>query len=280
MSSYSSVRPSPIAGSWYPSDPALLKREIEGYIKHAAVPSLPGEVMGLIAPHAGYYYSGKTAGYAYSCIQGSSYDLCAVFSPMHDYYPYNFLTSTHDAYATPFGQIGVAQDLVALCSEKVQQQTGELLQHVSNDREHSLEIQLPFLQMALESPFLLLPIMVRTLDPKMLKKAAGAIAEVLQGKNVLLVASTDLSHFYIEKTAKNYDSEMLQQISSFSPAGVLEAEQMGRGFACGAGAVALVLWVCQLLGAKAVTVLNHSTSADASGDSSRVVGYGSAAVTR
>ncbi len=280
MNSFSFVRPSPIAGSWYPANPSALGEEIDDYIEQAEIPALSGEVVGLISPHAGYFYSGSTAGYAYRCVRGKSFDLCAVFSPMHDYYPDNFITSAHDAYVTPLGQVGIDHKLVALCSEALQQGTGETLRKVANDREHSLEIQLPFLQRALASPFSLLPIMVRTHKPGLLKQAAIFFAEALKGKNVLLVASTDLSHFYNEKTANRLDLEMLQQIADFSAEGVLKAEQSGQGFACGAGAIALVLWMCQLLGAKAVTVLNHSTSADASGDSSRVVGYGAAAVTR
>ena len=172
MNTFTSIRPSPIAGSWYPSDPALLDREIEGFLKHAAVPSLSGEVVGLIAPHAGYFYSGSTAGYAYRCIEGKTYDLCAVFSPLHDYLPYKLLTSAHEAYVTPFGQVRVDQELVAICSDQIQKLTGETLQHVANDREHSLEIQLPFLQKALDAPFALLPIMVRTHEPDLLKEAA------------------------------------------------------------------------------------------------------------
>lgn len=280
MSPYSPVRPSPIAGSWYPANPAALEREVSGYIKHAAIPSLPGEVLGLIAPHAGYFYSGATAGYAYRCVEDMSFDLCAVFSPLHDYYPYDLITSAHEFYATPFGMIKIDQDIVSICSKNLQQMTGIPLQHIANDREHSLEIQLPFLQTALNSPFSLFPIMVRTHEPGLLQSAAQAFANVLKDKKVLLIASTDLSHFYDQKTANAYDAVMLQHIASFSPQGVLEAERTGKGFACGAGAVALMLWTCQALGGKIVTLLNHSTSADASGDTGRVVGYGAAAVTR
>lgn len=280
MNPYSPVRPSPIAGSWYPANPAALEREISAYINHAAVPALPGQVLGLIAPHAGYFYSGATAGYAYRCVEGMRFDLCAVFSPLHDYYPYDFLTSAHESYATPFGLVKIDHDSVSQCSQNLQQITGVTLQHIANDREHSLEIQLPFLQTALSSPFSLLPVMVRTHEPGLLKKAAEVFGDILKDKNVLLVASTDLSHFYDRKTADAYDAVMLQHITSFSPQGVLEAERTGKGFACGAGAVALMLWTCQALGGTSVTLLHHSTSADASGDTSRVVGYGAAAVTR
>lgn len=274
------VRRSPIAGAWYPSNPEVLRSEIDGYIDSAPQQSLPGELVGLIAPHAGYFYSGATAGHAYRCVKGMSFETCAVFSPLHDYMPNDFLTTAHEAYETPLGQIPVEFSLVEACSKNIELSTGNTLHHISNDREHSLEIQLPFLQQALSTPFSLLPIMVRTHDPVLLEAAARACAEVLRGKNILFVASTDLSHFYNEKEANSLDSAMLKHMIEFSPEGVLKAERCGEGFACGAGAVALMLWITHFLGATKVTLLHHSTSADASGDTSRVVGYAALAVTR
>jgi len=137
------VRRSPIAGAWYPSNPDVLRSEIDGYLNSARVKSLPGEVIGLIAPHAGYFYSGATAGYAYRCVRGMSFDTCAVFSPLHDYMPNDFLTTAHEAYATPLGQIPVEHSLVDACAHSIESSIGITLHHISNDREHSLEIQLP-----------------------------------------------------------------------------------------------------------------------------------------
>lgn len=279
MNPYPPIRRSPIAGAWYPANPDVLRSEINGYIDSASEHALPGEVTGLIAPHAGYFYSGATAGHAYRCIRGKTYDVCAIFSPLHEYMPNKLLTSAHQAYATPLGEVMVDQELVEQCSVLIKETTGESLQHIANDREHSLEIQLPFLQVALSAPFKLLPVMVRSHDPALLEAAAAAIAQVLKGRKVLLVASTDLSHFFTQGEAIQLDTSMLQQITTFSPEGVLKAERCGEGFACGAGAVALMLWTSKLLGASKVTLLHHSTSADASGDSSRVVGYGALAVT-
>jgi AmmeMemoRadiSam system protein B len=105
-----------------------------------------------------------------------------------------------------------------------------------------------------------------------------ALAETLRGKNHLLVASTDLSHFYDQETARKLDSEMLRRIESFSPEGVLEAERTGKGFACGRAAVAAVLWASRELGADTVRILNYATSGDVTGDYSGVVGYGAAAI--
>lgn len=280
MNTVTPVRPSPIAGSWYPSDPAVLASEIQAYIDQADPPTVTGEVLGLIAPHAGYFYSGATAGHAYRSVSAKSFDHCVIFSPLHDYLPYDLITSAHSAYGTPLGQIMVDHELITAISEKIQKRTGLSLQHIANDREHSLEIQLPFLQQVLVSPFTLVPIMVRTHDSGLLKNTAQAIAEGLEGLKVLLVASTDLSHFYSEKDANDLDAQMLKQMTNFSPEGVLKTEGCGEGYACGAGAVALMLWTAEFMGATKATLLHYSTSAAASGDSTRVVGYGALAITR
>ena len=122
--------------------------------------------------------------------------------------------------------------------------------------------------------------MVRAQDPHTAEELGKALASVLNDKNYVLVASTDLSHFYDQKTANRLDNEMLRQIEAFSPEGVFEAERTGKGFACGHAAVAAVLWASRELGADTVKILNYATSGDVTGDYSGVVGYGAAAVLK
>jgi len=278
--SFSAVRPSPIAGSWYPGNATVLRSEVSRYLDSARLPALPGPVLGVISPHAGYHYSGPTAGYAYRAVQGQSYDLVVVASPLHDYLPYPFLTSAHQSYATPLGEIEVETDLLQQLNEKLQKRSGEHLTAIANDHEHSLEIQLPFLQTALSQPFRLLPLMVREQNPAALQEMGEVLAETVAGQHLLLVASTDLSHFYPEEEANPLDATMMAQFAAFSPQGVLQAEASNTGFACGSGAVAVILWAAKALGGKQVTLLHHSTSGETSGDHERVVGYGAAAITQ
>ncbi len=273
------IRPSPIAGSWYPGAPDRLRQAIQVYLDQAETAVLPGQVAGLITPHAGYLYSGATAGAAFKCVQDLAFDLCAVFSPLHDYLDYPLLTSAHAFYHTPLGDVEIAQELVEALDHNLTVAGLPKLQPVANDREHSLEIQLPFLQVALRERFQLLPIMVRTHDNDFLRQAAEVMARELSGKSVLVVASTDLSHFYSEKQANRFDAVMLERMSAFSADGVLKAEANREGFACGVGAVALALRLTRLLGADKVTLLRHTTSAEVTGDSASVVGYGSLAIT-
>jgi hypothetical protein len=151
---------------------------------------------------------------------------------------------------------------------------------VKNDPEHSLEIELPFLQRALRNSFRLLPIMVRDVSPRVTRTLGNCLAKVLQHRNFLLVASTDLSHFYPQEVAKVLDRAVLRQVEALDPEGVLEVEEKGEGFACGRGALAAVLWAAKELGADTARVLQHATSGDITGDYTQVVGYAAAVFTQ
>jgi AmmeMemoRadiSam system protein B len=276
----SASRPSPIAGTWYTGEPTALSNQIDYFINDAKVTEedIRGKVIGLTAPHAGHRFSGKTAGYAYKTIKGEKRDLVVILSPFHQYFPGDLITTGYQAYSTPLGEISVDTDaLVEL--ENALKRSNIPIHQVSNDQEHSLEIQLPFLQRALKADFKLLPLMIRSSDTHLLEKTAGALFNVVKDQSFLIIASTDLSHFYPLDIAEVMDAEMLKQIKEINPGGVLSAEKEGRASACGASAVAVMLWLTKKAGAKKAYILNYSTSADSTGDKTSVVGYGSAAVT-
>ena len=274
------IRPSPIAGRWYPGDSNQLAASVDKYVDAAQVPEIDGEVVGIIVPHAGHTYSGPVAGYAFKAIRDLQPELVAVISPMHQPYSQPFLTCAHQAYQTPLGKINVDQESVSGLSDALEIKLGFGLTPVRNDQEHSLEIELPFLQRVLSSEFDLLPVMVRDQTPKVVETLGRALAGVLVGRSAILVASSDLSHFYDQLQAEQLDGEMLSRVEAFDPLGVLQAEEEGKGFACGRNAIAAVLWAARELGANKVKVLNHATSGDVTGDYSGVVGYAAAIITR
>ena len=274
------VRPSPIAGTWYEGDPKLLARMVDEYLDEAQLPALDGEVIAVIAPHAGHRYSGAVAGYAFAALRGRSPDIVAVIAPMHHPYLEPLITTHHDAYSTPLGNIPVDKDTLRELDVILQSELGFGLAAVPRDPEHSLEIELPFLQRGLASTWKLLPIMVRAREPRVSQALGKALGHVLQDKNFVMVASTDLSHFYTQETALVYDRTMLNQIEAFNPAGVFDVERAGKGFACGLGAVTAVLWAARELGADQVKILYHATSANVTRDYSSVVGYGAAAILK
>lgn len=274
------VRPSPIAGQWYPGDPKILASQVDGYIQAAHLPKIEGRVIAAMAPHAGHRYSGPVAGYTFAALRGLKPDLVAVISPMHYPYPSLLLTTSHAAYATPLGEILVDLEALQQLDDRLQETLGYRLARVSRDPEHSLEIELPFLQRCFGAGFKLLPVMVRDQSEPVAKGLGHCLAEVLRDREAFLLASTDLSHFYPQPIANRLDGEILQRVESFDPHAVLLAEEQGKGFACGKGALAAVLWAAKDLGATHAQVLHHATSGDVTGDLSQVVGYGAAVFTR
>lgn len=270
------LRPSPIAGTWYPSNPNSLAASIDEYLKEAKTPNIQGEVIAVIAPHAGHRYSGGVAAYAFAALRGLKPDLIVILSPFHNYDPHPLLTTKHQAYATPLGIIEVDQPALA----ELQSHLQFPITPIPNDREHSLEIELPFLQRVLKNDFKLLPVMIRAQEEFIARQLGEALAKTLKDRNALLVASTDLSHFYDQQTAGKLDREMLDRFTTFDPSSIFEAERTGKGFACGHAAVAAVQWAAHGLGANKVQILKHATSGDITGDYSSVVGYGAAVIVK
>lgn len=280
MTAISELRPSSIAGTWYEAHAERLAHAVDGYISSASLPPLLGRVLAVVAPHAGHRFSGPVAGYAFATVKGMAPDVVAVVSPMHHFVNYSFITTAHAAYSTPLGQIPVDHGLLKQLNENLISRLGYGLASMVNDPEHSLEIELPFLQRALQPGFKLLPLMLREQTRESARHVGAALADVLEGHNALLVASTDLSHFHRQSRAEALDNAMLQQVANFSPEGVFDVEESGLGEACGLGALSAVLWAAKMLGAGRVQILKHATSADVTGDFQSVVGYGAAVVLK
>lgn len=270
------VRPSPIAGTWYPGNPKALSASIDKYLANAKLPDITGQAIAVIAPHAGHRYSGAVAAHAFAALRGLTPDLVVVISPFHNYHPRPLLTTKHQAYGTPLGNIEVDHDLI----EELQHHLQIPITAIPNDPEHSLEIELPFLQRVFKYDFKLLPIMVRAQEDDMAKQLGEALAKILKDKNAILVASTDLSHFYDQQAANILDNEMLKRFASLEPPAIFDAEQTSKGFACGHAAVAAVQWAALALGANKVQILNYATSGNVTGDFTSVVGYGAAVITK
>jgi hypothetical protein len=269
------LRPSPIAGRWYPGQAARLTDSVDEYLNTADLAPPNGEVVGLIAPHAGHMYSGAVAGHAFKAVQGARFDVAAVLCPSHFHDDGPLLTSGHTAYHTPLGDVPVAHEVIG----QLRAALGSVsLVAIRHDREHAIEIELPFLQRALAGEFKLLPVMLRDQTAPVARALGQALADVLAGQRALIVGSSDLAHFLSQAETESLDAEMLNQIDAFDPDGVLLTQAAGRGFACGHGAIAAALWAARALGATRARVVKHATSGDVSGDYASVVGYGAAVV--
>jgi AmmeMemoRadiSam system protein B len=164
----------------------------------------------------------------------------------------------------------VAHDLLDQINQLV------TLEAVRRDPEHSLEIELPFLQRTLGGNFRLIPLALVDQSLEMAEHLGHALGKLLKGQKALLVASSDLSHFYSETIANQLDQTILDAVGAFNPTEVINAEKEGEGFACGRGAIAAVMIAAHDLGATSAQVLNYATSGTITGDFRQVVGYGAA----
>lgn len=279
----SDPRPSPIAGSWYPGKPEVLRKAIEGFLEQAVAPAFDGQPVGLIVPHAGYLYSGLTAAHAFKVLQGRQFARVIVLSPSHQPYRQPLLTTGHDSYATPLGLVPVDREALKKLNALLYDDGGPELASVRRDQEHSLEIELPFLQTILPEGFGLIPLMMVDQSASLVRLLSAALVKLIrsfpQDENTLMVASSDLSHFYSERVANRLDGNLAQAVREFELETFYRHKQQGEMEACGLAPMATVLQTCHLLGADQVSIADYRTSADVTGDRSSVVGYLSAIIS-
>jgi hypothetical protein len=264
------IREPALAGSWYPGDPEILSRDVKRYLENAKKETVEGQIVALVSPHAGYTYSGQVAAYAYKLVEGMVFDSVIVVGPSHRYPFKGASLWAQGGFRTPLGVVPVDAEL----SKKLMEKRKEIrFIPEAHHQENSLELQIPFLQTVLKS-FKLVPI---AMEPdwgwETCQYLASAIAETVRGKKVLLVASTDLSHFYTYKRAVELDRIVLNQIERFDIEGLNRDLKSNRAEACGGGPVVTIMLAAKALGANKGRVLKYLNSGDVTGDRSRVVGY-------
>jgi AmmeMemoRadiSam system protein B/AmmeMemoRadiSam system protein A len=264
------IREPALAGSWYPGDPDILSRDVKRYLENAKKEKVEGKIVALVSPHAGYLYSGQVAAYAYKLVEGMAFDSVILVGPSHRYPLRGASLWAQGGFRSPLGVVPVDAEL----SKKMMDKWKEIrFIPQAHHQENSLELQIPFLQAALK-PFKLVPI---ALEPdwswETCQSLASAIAETVKGKNVLLIASTDLSHFHTYKTAVDLDRIVLNRIERFDAEGLNRDLKNNRAEACGGGPVVTIMLAARALGANKGQVLKYLNSGDVTGDRSRVVGY-------
>jgi hypothetical protein len=277
----SSTRRSVIAGSWYPGTEQGLAREVDGYLAGVDQPPVPGHLLGLISPHAGYAYSGQTAAYAYRQLQDRRVDTVVLLGPSHRAWVGDYAVSAEDAYETPLGLVPLDRDLIAALQGRVS------LHPVRRDAEHSLEIQLPFLQRQL-GQFRLVPIMMNADEPSAAGQLAAALAETIQEQpqgveRILLVASSDLHHIENYDEVVHRDRQVVEAIAAYDLEALTPLLMAPACSVCGRMPILTVLHAARVLGADAVQVLHHTNSGDVTGQRARgqyTVGYMAAAIYR
>lgn len=263
-----------IAGSWYPGDEAVLRQDVERYL--AAVPHQDpgGKLLALIVPHAGYHYSGQVAAHAYKLLQKVKFDTVVVIAPSHHALFPGASVYDQGGMRTPLGVMPLDRDFVTSLEGRDERIR---YREEAYSREHSLEIQLPFLQLV-QPGIRLVPLVMGDQDWASCERLANNLSECIRGKSVLVVASTDLSHFHSYDQAKSLDQIVLDHVNALNPKGLHQSIAAGRCEACGAGPMVTAMLVAQRFGATAGQVLNYANSGDVTGDRNRVVGYMAAAL--
>ncbi|MFQ5614247.1 MAG: AmmeMemoRadiSam system protein B [Anaerolineae bacterium] len=261
---------------WYPSGKDALQEAVQGYLAGGAERSAPGRVLGLVAPHAGYFFSGPVAGVSFAAARDAAVETVVLLGPDHRGAALGQVsTSQAEAWATPLGQIQVSQSLLEAIEERLP------ITRLAFDQEHSLEVELPFLQQAL-GEFTLVPLMMGDQSLRACRELAEALSAVLPGlPGLLLVASSDLSHYFDDDTARRLDRETLAYVRAMDAEGLIrhieQGRRQGQPLACGGGPIAVVMRVALALGANRATLLKYATSGDVWGDKRRVVGYSAVA---
>ena len=259
-----------VAGSFYNANPQALAQEIKSYCNKVKQTDIILEKpIGLISPHAGYMYSGQIAAFAYKQIEGREYEAIMILAPSHRAYFPGASVDTKKGYRTPLGVVPVAVDFVDQIMGK-----SSLVVHYpqAHMQEHSLEVQIPFLQ-AVQKDFKLIPIVMGDQNIETCEAVARVLAEVIKERDILIVASSDLSHYHPYDVAKDLDQRVINYINSYDPKGLATDLRLHKSEACGGGPIITAMLIGEHLGAHRATVIKYANSGDISGNYSGVVGY-------
>lgn len=270
------TRPAAVAGTWYPGDEADLAAAVDAHVAAATTSTAMRCPRAIIAPHAGLMYSGPVAGYAYALTANCAYTAVILVGPSHFVGFRGVSIWPRGSWETPFGAMRIAEPLAAAIASEP-----PVIEHpAAHGREHSLEMQLPFLGRLLRD-IPIVPLVMGYQDRTTAMALGDTLARVIaarRGENSLLVASSDLSHYEDAATAANLDAVIVGRVAAIDADGLMAALEREPRHACGGGPMVAVLHAAAALGCTRADVLRYADSGDVSGDKSAVVGYMAAAV--
>jgi AmmeMemoRadiSam system protein B/AmmeMemoRadiSam system protein A len=269
------IRKAAWAGAFYENSKDALSAQIDGYLKNVRnLPTLSKDPQALICPHAGYIFSGQTAAYAYRLVQGKPYETVVIIGPSHQFGFEGCSIYTKGGFETP---LGIAQVDEALAAQIAKSSGFSYIAEAQN-KEHSVEVQVPFIQKAIPGAKIV-PIVMGYPTRGTVSSLANALSKVLATKKILIVASTDMSHFLPKETANSVDAKTISLVQNLSADTIINKMADAENIMCGGGPVAATLLALKKTGKPQVEVLHYADSSEATQDASRVVGYLAAAVT-
>ncbi len=271
MKSDKIIRESIAAGSFYPGNPNSLRRQINNFLNNAESADI-NNIKSIICPHAGYIYSGQVAAYSYKQISGKKFDSIFIIAPSHSEY-FDFISIFDgDAYRTPLGLVYIDKERSGTLADKSPYIKLSGHGHLN---EHSLEVQLPFLQVLFEN-IKIVPLVIGQQNSQNINELGNSIGSLFKNDNILIIASTDLSHYYPYDTAVALDGRVKELVSNFDTE-ILMSEFLNLNIEmCGGGPVISAMTASKILGADSSKILDYKNSGDVTGDKSAVVGYLSA----
>jgi len=273
-SSPENVRQPGVAGAFYPADSKSLTAMMDDMLAHASVPKTDGSILAVIAPHAGYQYSGPVAAYSYAALKGRKYARVVVIAPSH-YEAFDFSSVFDgDAYATPLGTVTVDK---TFAKELARMDPGIKLSSrghapTAQGAEHAVEVELPWLQHVL-GDFQLVPIVMGDQSYESSRALGVALAKLIDGSNTLIVASSDLSHYHPYDEAVQIDHKTLNALQDWDYLSMSRNFGMRVWEACGGAPIVAAMIAAERMGANRAELLKYANSGDTTGDHSRVVGY-------
>jgi AmmeMemoRadiSam system protein B len=266
-----------VAGRWYPGTRDALLQEVDRHLASAGRDDADSCPRAIIAPHAGLLYSGPVAAWAYRLVQECRYEAVVLVGPSHFVGFEGVSIWPRGHWQTPLGAVPVAEQLAAM----IARESGMVVeQPQAHGREHSLEMQLPFIARLLPGvPIVPLVMGFQTRSTAIaLGDALGRALSTCEGREILLVASSDLSHYEDAVVAARLDEVVLRHVEALDANGLMDALEIEPRHACGGGPMVSVLHAATGLGANRARVLRYADSGDVSGDKSSVVGYMAAAI--
>jgi hypothetical protein len=279
-----SVRRPSVAGAFYPAKPGRLKKLIENCFNHTLGPgSLPSKrsqnrnILSIVSPHAGYIYSGPSAAHGYfNLAEQKKPDTIIILGPNHTGWGSPISMMGEGAWETPLGHVPINEDLAKEIFNK-----SELidLNETAHTREHSIEVQLPFLQY-IYGDFKFIPICMGIQDLETSKEIGKTLAKIGQSNDILIIASSDLSHQETQETANRKDKLVLDSILGLDEIELQRQIFLHRITACGYGPISTAVVASKLLGAQKAELLSYYTSGDIIGQYSGVVGYASVKISK
>ncbi len=275
------VRTPAVAGMFYPSEKNKLTKLIEDCFLHKFGPGkkppkkLESKIFGVICPHAGFVYSGPIACNSLYSISSESPELFIIIGPNHWGIGRSVATMKDCEWQTPLGNVQVDSE----SAEEISQLSKTIEpDYFSHTREHSIEVQIPILQ-NIFSNFKILPILLVNQSKEVAKDVGLAIAKIARKKNVMIIGSSDFTHYEPNEFAHEQDMALIEPILEMDVDKFYDVLQKRKVSACGYGAIASTIIACKDLGAIKGELLKYATSGDVTGDMSSVVGYGSIVFT-